>query len=214
MEGRAKTGRTLALLGWFAAASMGLNACARAQCGEERGVESRLRAALGVTSADTVYVIRDFHPTLFPGIGFFRSFHTAGFHTGTRRAGVVVAGGDTVLIRNVQDLSQLWGRLTHNRRLEPLYLQAMLSELLYQTGQLVRGERVIGSGAELPEVYRRSLDPRFDLSRIRPPAVSVSDAGTEIVLFVQGLDGVLEVRASTDESGRGRLGSTLVARAG
>lgn len=188
----------------------GSSAPAQSVC--ERGIEARLREALGAAPRDTLYVTRDYHAMLLPGLVFYRASHGRGFHTVVPRAAVVVSSADTLVVQRAEDLSALWGRVTRNGLLSADHAEALLAELLFQTGQLARGERVLRDANELPELFRRSLDPGADLQRIRPPTVQTLETRTEVVLFAQTADGVSEIRASSDGRGGGSVTATTIAR--
>lgn len=193
-------------LGLFGAVALPNPAEAQVPC--EQPVELRLRRELGLAPAETLYATRDYHPGLLPGWTFYRAIVPTGFHTRPRWAAVIIRGADTLVIRKVADLAQPWADLAarHRPSANEDALILVLGELLHQSGVLGRGDKVIHTPEEIPELIRLSFDPQTDLSQIKPPAVEVTGKRTNIILFLLTADGVTRLRARTDSQG----GATIV----
>lgn len=171
-------------------------------CADDR-ITDRLRAALGLAPAETLYVARDYLPRMLPGVTFYRAtMLPTTLHGPERRAAIVVSGNDTVLALRVEDLGRVWSAFGIKRLPRSSSLGGFLLDLLVQTGLLPPGPRVLRTEYDLPSDYRAFLSDQATLARIKPAFDRETSSGLETGFFVASSAGVLFYHALLTRDGR------------
>jgi hypothetical protein len=173
-----------------------------AQACPDGGIADRLRAALGVLPAETLYVTRDYLPRVFPGVTFYRASKSPeAFHVPERRAAVVLTGNDTVLVLRVEDLGRVWSALGVKTLPRSSSLGSVFVDLLVQTGLLPPGPGLLRTEHDLTSDYRAFLSNQANLARIKPAFERAGSSGLETAFFVATSAGVLFYHALLTRDG-------------
>ena len=180
----------------------------------EAAVSARLQAMLSLPATDTVRVVRDYSPQLFPQMTFYRaSVRPNGSHTKERRAGIVAMAGELLPIAAAGDLSAVWARLGSGPRSLNEDV-ARWADLLYRTGVLPACPTVVHSSNELLVGFKAFLQPQERLGEIAPPQRQADGNRTQLLFFVRSPEGIHEVRVTQPPSAAPIVSVTLIMVAG
>lgn len=141
-----------------------------AQVISEARVDSALRALLQVRSSDTLLIVRDYASPFFPRTTFYRAQYTFTNMTDVpaiREGAAVVARDSMVTVRSLMDLPAVWS-LTAGASNSPASFSFSCTSLLFATGLLGRGARIIEAASEIKPYSRKQMIPQSGLKHIAP----------------------------------------------
>jgi len=155
---------------------------------DDNGVVERLRFALRVHLGESLFVSRNYEPIMLRGASLFvGAWHPPGVHVREERAGIVIAGVDTVVVASFSDLSRI-GRFVTSGSIAPDQLPSSCYRILWKTGLLSGYSQVISSPEQIPALYRSSFIPKNGLRLIRTAKYGGSDGSAWGVFFVWDIE--------------------------
>lgn len=172
------------------------------QVTSDADIAARLRRMLLLPDSVDLDVTRDYAPSYFPGVTFYRASHRPrGSHVREHRVAVVVAGERIIEVDEPNDLASLWSLVVPSQSLPLDQEVAMWMELLIQAALMPRLTTIIYSVDELSAASRVFLEPEMALEDIAPPRRDGKGEESILVFFVRSPEGVAAVHVSKAEAG-------------
>jgi hypothetical protein len=179
---------------------------------EEEAIK-KLRTSLGVSLADSLVLVRDSSPGLFPGVLFIQAnWDNHGAQSYLRRAAVVSVDDQWALVEkpaDVASLTGLGGPFAEPQRFR--VLDAWVG-LLRQTLLISPAARVIRSPAEIGLDQQKRLVPQMAVNQVRPPKVNTDSERSEVSFFVYDSGELLMIHCRAGKNSPLRVDIKRIAR--